>query len=218
MPHAKSNMRRFACAQKRRRTHTMTIEVLRIGQRPVRDDRVTTHVALVSRAFGASRIYMTEANPEIRGSIQAMNKTWGGIFDVTYVEKWRPVLYEKKRQGYVLVHLSMYGESINDIQDILRSHLQDGLEGGGGRILVVVGAEKVPREVYDASDYNVSAGTQPHSEIAALAVLLDRIQEGRQFDVQFSDAQRRIIPSRHGKNVTGPGAKSHTPKIQETTD
>ncbi|MBT3956212.1 MAG: tRNA (cytidine(56)-2'-O)-methyltransferase, partial [Nitrosopumilus sp.] len=29
----------------------MIIEVVRIGQRVVRDDRVTTHVALVSRAF-----------------------------------------------------------------------------------------------------------------------------------------------------------------------
>ncbi len=34
----------------------MVIEVLRIGQRLVRDDRVTTHVALVARAFGATRI------------------------------------------------------------------------------------------------------------------------------------------------------------------
>ena len=29
----------------------MNIEVLRIGQRIVRDDRVTTHVALVARAL-----------------------------------------------------------------------------------------------------------------------------------------------------------------------
>jgi len=44
----------------------MKIEVLRIGQRLVRDDRVTTHVALVARAFGASKIYMNEVNPEIK--------------------------------------------------------------------------------------------------------------------------------------------------------
>jgi len=44
----------------------MVIEVLRIGQRLVRDDRVTTHVALVARAFGATRIYMNEVNPEIK--------------------------------------------------------------------------------------------------------------------------------------------------------
>ena len=43
----------------------MKIEVLRIGQRVIRDDRVTTHVALVARAFGASKIYMNEVDPEI---------------------------------------------------------------------------------------------------------------------------------------------------------
>ena len=37
----------------------MKIEVLRIGQRVIRDDRVTTHVALVARAFGASKIYLS---------------------------------------------------------------------------------------------------------------------------------------------------------------
>ena len=43
----------------------MKIEVLRIGQRVIRDDRVTTHVALVARAFGASKIYMNEIDPKI---------------------------------------------------------------------------------------------------------------------------------------------------------
>ena len=44
----------------------MNIEVLRIGQRVVRDDRVTTHVALVARALGASKIYMNEVDQEIK--------------------------------------------------------------------------------------------------------------------------------------------------------
>ena len=47
----------------------MEIEVLRIGQRVVRDDRVTTHVALVARSFGAQKIYMNEVNPEIKRTI-----------------------------------------------------------------------------------------------------------------------------------------------------
>lgn len=177
---------------------TATIEVLRIGQRPVRDDRVTTHAALVARAFGASRIYMTEANPEIRQGIRAINETWGGRFEVEYVDGWRPVLREKVRQGYTVVHLSMYGESINDVQDELRRRAAD----GAARMIVVVGAKKVPREVYDAADYNVSVGGQPHSEIAALAVLLDRIYRGAQLGQErFGGARRRIVPSRHGKQV-----------------
>ena len=48
------------------------------------------------------------------------------------------------------------------------------------KILIVVGAEKVPRDVYDMADYNVAIGNQPHSEVSALGVLLDRIQRGKQ--------------------------------------
>ena len=56
----------------------MVIEVIRIGQRVVRDDRVTTHVALVARAFGAEKIFMTEVNPEIKDTLEKINNTWGG--------------------------------------------------------------------------------------------------------------------------------------------
>ena len=52
-------------------------------------------------------------------------------------------------------------------------------------LLVVVGAEKVPREIYELADYNVGVGSQPHSEISALAILLDRIQKGKQFEKNF---------------------------------
>jgi len=56
----------------------LVIEVVRIGQRVVRDDRVTTHVALVSRSFGAEKIFMTEVNPEIKDTLDKINNTWGG--------------------------------------------------------------------------------------------------------------------------------------------
>ena len=69
------------------------------------------------------------------------------------------------------------------------------------KILVVVGAEKVPREIYEKSNFNVSVGTQPHSEISALAVFLDRIQQGKQFEKKFGDSKRKIIPAKNGKNV-----------------
>ena len=67
----------------------MKIEVLRIGQRVIRDDRVTTHVALVASAFGASKIYMNEVDPEIENTIKKMNKTWGGDFEVEFFEDWK---------------------------------------------------------------------------------------------------------------------------------
>lgn len=171
----------------------MKIEVLRIGQRLVRDDRVTTHVALVSRAFGASKILMYDANPEIKDTVSKVNKMWGGSFQVEIIEEWRKVLKAKKSDSYKIIHLTMYGESIDSVEAKLRDE---------DKILIVVGAEKVPREVYDMADYNISIGSQPHSEIAALAVLLDRILEGKQFHKKHTNAQREIIPTKRGKTVT----------------
>ncbi len=170
----------------------LVIEVVRIGQRLVRDDRVTTHVALVSRAFGAKRIFMTEINPEIKESLEKINKTWGGNFVVEFIEKWKSIVKKKKEENFRVVHLTMYGESINDVQAKLREE---------ENLLVVVGAEKVPREIFELADYNVGVGSQPHSEISALAILLDRIQKGEQFEKVFPDALRKIIPTKKGKNV-----------------
>ena len=171
----------------------LVIEVVRIGQRVVRDDRVTTHVALVARGFGAQRIYMTEVNPDIRDTITKINETWGGDFEIEFVEKWKSVIKKKKSESkFKIVHLSMYGQNINNVQDDLRKE---------ENLLIVVGAEKVPREIYELADYNVGVGSQPHSEISALAVLLDRIHEGRQFEKEFPNAKRKIIPTKNGKNV-----------------
>ncbi len=169
----------------------MDIEVLRIGQRVVRDDRVTTHVALVARALGASKIYMNEVAPEIESTIQKINETWGGNFEIEFFSNWKDII-NMKRNDYKIIHLTMYGENINKIYSKIQKE---------EKILVVVGAEKVPREIYDKSDYNVSIGTQPHSEISALAILLDRIQGGEQFNKKFPNSKRVIIPSNDGKNV-----------------
>lgn len=170
----------------------MVIEVVRIGQRVVRDDRVTTHVALVARAFGAERILMTEVNSEIKDTLEKINGTWGGSFEIEFIDSWRQTIKEKKKT-FKIVHLTMYGEPINSIQ----SALQDEKD-----VLVVVGAAKVPREIYNMADWNVSIGSQPHSEISALAVLLDRIQGGGQLAKKFAGARQQIIPEKRGKNVT----------------
>lgn len=170
----------------------MVIEVVRIGQRVVRDDRVTTHVALVSRAFGADRIFMSEVNPEIKDTIEKINVTWGGKFEVEFIDKWKSIVKKKKEENFKIIHLSMYGQNINDAQEELQKE---------ENLLIVVGAEKVPREIYELADYNVGVGSQPHSEISALAILLDRIQKGKQFEKDFPDAKRKIIPTKNGKNV-----------------
>ena len=170
----------------------LEVEVVRIGQRLVRDDRVTTHVALVARAFGAKTIFMTEVNPEIKDTIDKINKTWGGKFSIKFIEKWKPIVKKKKDEGFQVAHLTMYGENINKAQSELQNC---------DKLLVVVGAEKVPREIYTLADFNIGIGSQPHSEISALAVLLDRINSGKQFDEEFLGAKRTIVPTKNGKNV-----------------
>ncbi|WP_101477006.1 tRNA (cytidine(56)-2'-O)-methyltransferase [Candidatus Nitrosotalea bavarica] len=170
----------------------MKIEVLRIGTRLVRDDRVTTHVTLVSRAFGASKIYMYDANPDIKETISKVNKMWGSDFKVEIIENWKDVVRLKKKESFKIVHLTMYGENINAVQDDIRKE---------EKILIIVGAEKVPREAYDMSDYNVAIGNQPHSEISALAILLDRILQGQYLEKKYSDGEREIVPTKKGKNV-----------------
>jgi len=74
----------------------MEIEVLRIGQRVVRDDRVTTHVALVARSFGAQKIYMNEVNPEIKYTISSINKTGVVILKLKLFQNGKKSLRKKK--------------------------------------------------------------------------------------------------------------------------
>ncbi len=170
----------------------MRIEILRIGQRLVRDDRITTHAALVSRAFGASKIIMQEVNPDIKDTISDVNRVWGGNFEVEITDNWKKILKSKKNESFKIIHLTMYGENINSVLDEIKKE---------EKILVVVGAEKVPREVYDLADYNVAIGNQPHSEISALAVLLDGVLAGKQFLKKHANAQREIVPTKKGKKV-----------------
>lgn len=170
----------------------MRIEVLRIGQRLVRDDRVTTHVGLVARAFGVSKILMNEVNPEIKDTISKVNRVWGGNFEIEIIDNWKKIIKYKKNESFKIIHLTMYGECIDSVQDEIRKE---------DKILIVIGAEKVPREVYDFADYNVAVSNQPHSEISALAVFLDRVLEGKQFQMKRVNAQREIIPTKKGKKV-----------------
>ncbi len=69
------------------------------------------------------------------------------------------------------------------------------------KIAIIVGSQKVEKEVYELADYNVSVTNQPHSEIAALAVFLDRVQQGKELDKKFLKSKLKIIPQEKGKKV-----------------
>ena len=70
-----------------------------------------------------------------------------------------------------------------------------------GDILVVIGSQKVPRVVYELADYNIAVTNQPHSEVAALAIFLHELFEGKELDKKFENPMIEIIPQEKGKKV-----------------
>jgi tRNA (cytidine56-2'-O)-methyltransferase len=178
----------------KRRRSLMKVSVLRIGHRLVRDDRITSHAVLVSRAFGSDKIYMTEVDNSIKETLEQVVKRWGGgsDFGIEIIEDWKKMVKDWKKDCGKVVHLTMYGINIeNAIGDLQKEN----------KVLVVIGAEKVPREMYELADYNLAIGNQPHSEIAALAIFLDRIFKGKQLKKEFKGAKLKIIPMPKGKMV-----------------
>jgi tRNA (cytidine56-2'-O)-methyltransferase len=175
----------------------MNIAVLRIGHRLVRDDRTTTHVALVSRSFGCNLLYMTDVNDDIKATIDDVNNRWGyaSNFKIEIVKNWKNTILNWKKNGGIVIHLTMYGLNVDDIISKIKN------SNNNNDILIIIGAEKVPSEVYKLSDYNIAVGNQPHSEISALAILLDRIHEGKQFKLNFESAKMKIIPSVKEKRI-----------------
>ena len=168
------------------------ISVLRIGHRYVRDYRTLTHLCLVSRALGAEAIYLEEFDDGLLETIEDVNRTWGEGFAVLKAASWRAVMSQAKKEGRTVVHLTMYGLPLQDKVDELR-----GME----RFLAVVGGPKVPGEVYKLADYNLAVTSQPHSEIAALAILLHELQSGEELKKEFRPSRIKIVPTEKGKKV-----------------
>jgi tRNA (cytidine56-2'-O)-methyltransferase len=137
---------------------------------------------------------MSEVDDSLKKTIENVGSRWGGRsdFKIEIVSGWREVIKNWKTDGGKVVHLTMYGLHINDAVTYLRQE---------NTILVVIGAGKVPRELYDLADYNIAIGNQPHSEVAALSIFLDRMFKGKQFEKDFKDAKLRIIPTAKGKTV-----------------
>ncbi|RLG71080.1 MAG: tRNA (cytidine(56)-2'-O)-methyltransferase [Candidatus Iainarchaeum archaeon] len=165
--------------------------VLRYGHRLLRDERVTSHAALVARAFGAKKmIYTYDRDESLERSIEGICREWGGSFKIEFEKDWRKVINRYK--DFCKVHLTMYGLPLNKVFDEIKKK---------DKILVIIGSQKVPAEIYRAADYNVSITLQPHSEIAALAVFLYKLFGDSIFEKEFKNAKRKIVPMAHGKKV-----------------
>ena len=169
----------------------MAVHVLRLGHRPTRDKRVTTHLILAARAFGASgATYTGIKDPSLEETVNDIVSNWGGHFSIEFADSWRKAILKWKRSGKV-VHLTMYGLPLQQVISPIRDDPSDKL--------VVVGGAKVPGEVYGLADWNVAVTSQPHSEVSALAVFLHGFFEGRELDLVFEGARLRISPRERGK-------------------
>jgi len=174
------------------------VYVLRLGHRPGRDKRITTHVALVARAFGANGFLLAGVcDPSVERSLKRTVECWGGSIEYQCGVPAKAIVKKWREEGGQVIHLTMYGQHVDDVIDEIRM--------APVPKLIVVGAEKVDRFFYENADYNVSIGLQPHSEVAALALFLDRLYRGRQLKLDFYGARKRIIPDPHGKTVVGSG-------------
>ncbi|QLH75014.1 MAG: tRNA (cytidine(56)-2'-O)-methyltransferase [Methanomassiliicoccales archaeon] len=170
------------------------IWILRLGHRPERDKRITTHVALTARTFGAKGIFISTKDQGLEESVSDVVDRFGGDFEIRSGVGWRKVLDEFKEKGRI-VHLTMYGMPVDEVTKSVPLDKD---------LLIVVGAEKVPAEVYQIADYNISVGNQPHSEVAALAILLDRLTQGSWVNKEFPGGSIKVLPSERGKHVVNP--------------
>ncbi|MFY9637891.1 MAG: tRNA (cytidine(56)-2'-O)-methyltransferase [Methanobacterium sp.] len=172
----------------------MNVNVLRLDHRRVRDARITTHVCLTARAFGASKVILSgDEDKKIIENIKDVVKRWGGDFEIEYIKNWDKFIDEWKKSGGEVVHLTMYGEAVQDITGKIRESSKDKL--------IIVGGSRVPSKVYQDADWNVSVTNQPHSEVSALSIFLHTLFEGKEYEIDFNNSELKVIPTAHGKQV-----------------
>ena len=167
------------------------VVVLRLGHRPSRDKRVSTHLLLAARTFGAKSGYYTGTQDHfLEESIRKIAADWGGDFTLEYAGGWKSVFADWKGK---IVHLTMYGLPYQDVVSEIRSDPSPKL--------VVVGGAKVPGEVYGAADWNVAVTGQPHSEVSALALFLHELYQGSELKREFPGARLTVVPQANGKKL-----------------
>jgi len=175
----------------------MTITVLRLGHRPQRDKRLSTHLILCARALGAEKvIYTGMRDTRLEEGIANVVTEWGGSFVLEYASSHKGII---RNWDGKMVHLTMYGlqahEAVKEVKEIDEP------------LLIVVGGAKVPWDVYEEADWNVSVTTQPHSEVSALAIFMHLFQGDAALRNEFPGGRLRITPSHRGKDVEVEGGR-----------
>lgn len=185
----------------------MQISILRLGHRLPRDERISTHVCLVARAFGADEvIYTGQHDGSLESSVLRLVGQWGGTFSIKHAEEYGKVINGHKKNGFVVMHLTMYGMPLPEVlnSEPWVSEINTGLGAENSKLLVIIGGEQVPKDVYEMADFNIAVTSQPHSEVAALAVFLDHLQESKPLERDYAGRFKgkiRIEPSERGKRM-----------------
>lgn len=173
----------------------MRIAILRLSHRLLRDKRLSTHIALTARAFGATELYYTGSHDSsLEDSLDLIIQEWGGSFNLTHIDNELSFIKKWKKTGGLIVHLTMFGIELEDrIKELQKNKDKD--------VLIIVGGPKVAGSIYQLSDYNIAIGHQPHSEVAALAVFLDHLTKGKARKQKQQSANIEIIPMEKGKKT-----------------
>src|SRR6056297_1650212 len=93
------------------------VVVLRYGHRPGRDDRMTTHVGLTARALGADRVILPDNAGQSLETIRDITSRFGGPFAAELDAEQKATV--RDWEG-VVVHLTMYGERVQDVEADVR--------------------------------------------------------------------------------------------------
>jgi len=173
------------------RQNIYKLNILKLDHRPVRDKRITTHCALVARAFGCSNFFYSGINDiYFENNVKDVCKKWGGNFKTTYLEKPLSFVKKEKNDGTLIVHLTMYGEVITEKIKQIKTNK---------KILLIVGGPKVPKEYFEIADYNIAVGSQPHSEVAAISLFL-YIFDNKLIESSFN-SDFKIIPNKNKRII-----------------
>ena len=172
------------------------LEVLRLGHRIIRDERITTHLALISRIFSVKKYLIAETEDKgLKINVNDLIDIWGGTLEIITSVNSKKYIKKFKKDGGFIVHLTMYGERITE-KTIKNVKIQD-------KILIILGSKKVDRYFYENADLNLSIGNQPHSELSALTILLYELKD-KDLDFlyrEFQNAKKKIIPSKKSKKI-----------------
>ena len=137
-------------------------------------------------------MFLNPPDAETARRLQSVSDRWGGGFRVEGIEDWKSFVRNFSGDS---VHLTMYGQPLDRVLPRLQK---------AESVLAIVGGAKVPAELFRRATYNVAVGSQPHSEVAALAILLDRLI-GSPPPGHWQGAHFSVVPRARGKKVLARG-------------